>query len=155
MDDEVDTAEPVSLDSEFAPTGNPPGKIKWMPARLKATGLSLVGGYQCKQSAILPVKTKIFMVAGIETTFVHVAKNEPWLLRAAGGIGPRRGGLGRTMAIETLRKKAEVAAEKNTTDATAVADRPIEYVEMADDPMKQLDEMAVMPKEKSQGKDHM
>ena len=92
---------------------------------------------------------------GVETTFVQVAKNEQWLLRAAGGIGTRRGGLGRCTAIETLRKKAEAAAEENTTDPTTVADREIEYVEMADDPMNELDEMAAMPKEKSQGKDHM
>ena len=150
MDDNVDAAEP-----EFAPAGKSTGKLKWLPVRLEASGLSLVGGYQSKQSARLPVKTKIFWVEGVETTFVQVAKNEPWLLRAAGGIGTRRGGLGRSMAIETLRKKAEAAAEENTTDPIAVPDRPSEYVEMADDPMKQLDEMAVEQIEKGQGKDHM
>ena len=145
-------------DSEFAPSGNSPGKQKWVPVSLQASGLNLVGGYQGKYSAALPVKTKSFDIAGRDVTFVQISKNEAWLLRAAGGIGTVRGSLTRSKAIEQLREKAAVADMDGSVPPPSEEEPVPPPVERDDyDPMNQLDAIEDHNEspEKKQGKDHM
>ena len=126
-------------DPEFAPSGKSPGKQKWLPVRLQCTGLSIVGGYQGKTSTAMPVKTKRFEA----DTFVHISKNEPWLLRAAGGIGTIRGGLSRCRAIGELREKVAVAAVEEPVPHPGEKEpvpSPLERVD--DDPMNQLNDIS-------------
>ena len=125
-------------DPEFAPSGKSPGKQKWLPVRLQYTGLSIVGGYQGKTSTAMPVKTRRFEA----DTFVHISKNEAWLLRAAGGIGTIRGSLSRCRAIEELREKAAVAGVEGPVPHPGEEEPVPSPLERDDyDPMNQLNDI--------------
>ena len=91
------------------------------------------------QKKSIPVETKVFEIKGKDETFVHISKNEAWLLKAVGGQGTPRGALSRSRAIEAIKQKVEqfmggeaaVAADPDPSPSPSPAD---EY-----DPMAQLD----------------
>ena len=89
------------------------------------------------EKKFLPVTTRVFEVEGKDATFVLLSKNEPWLLRAAGGTGTPRGGLTRSRAIETLRQKA--AAAKPVLEKEEPVPSPVEGGDY--DPMAELDDI--------------
>jgi hypothetical protein len=109
---------------------------------VKKLAMCVGGGYSNKEAMV--ERKEVQGSDGTVHNFLHVSKNDQWLLNVILGAGAKRGSFKRSTIIDELKKKGE---KPNTPEKTAVA-----AGEEEEDPMGALDEVqdeeSVRPKKR-------